>query len=86
MADKIHCGTHGRQETTFVCRHIIETLKDGEPRGFLWNVADGDFQAICEACNAMSDEEFAAAEPENINVLCFGCFRDAAEINGVVIA
>jgi len=82
----IKCGTHGKQEETFVCRHIIETLKDGEARGFHWNRADGVFQAICTACNELSDEEFAAAEPENINALCFGCFQDAAAINGVDIA
>jgi len=81
----ITCGTHGKQEQTYVCCHIIETLKDGEARGFCWNKAGDEFQAICNACNDLSDEEFAAAEPENINLLCFGCFQDAAAINGVDI-
>ena len=82
---KIHCGTHGKQEQTYVCRHIVETVEDGQPRGFYWNKSDDEFQAICEACNNMSDEEFHAAEPENIRVLCFGCFQDAAALNGVDI-
>ncbi|MEL6371314.1 MAG: hypothetical protein AAFY84_07050 [Pseudomonadota bacterium] len=81
----IKCGTHGEQETTFVCVHIIETLKDGVPRGFLWNHVDGDFQAICENCNNLSEEEFYAQEAELIQLLCYGCFRDAAAINGVDI-
>ena len=82
----IKCGTHGIQEQTFVCRHIIESLKDGEARGFVWNRADGVFEAICSDCNDLSEDEFAAAAPENINPLCFGCFQDAAALNGVDIA
>ncbi len=83
---KLQCGTHGEQDETVVCRHIIDTLQDGEPRGFVWNRADGEFQALCTACNALSDDAFAAAEAEIIRLLCFGCFQDAAALNGVDIA
>ncbi|MEO0398922.1 MAG: hypothetical protein AAF224_05805 [Pseudomonadota bacterium] len=83
---KIKCGTHGEQPRTFVCVHIIETLKDGEPRGFFWNNPDGEFQAICAACNDLSEEEFYAQEEELVEELCFGCFQDAAAINGIDIA
>lgn len=82
----IKCGTHGEQEQTFVCRHISDSLGKGEPVGFLWNRAGGVFQAICASCNEMTEEEFIAAEPENITLLCFGCFQDAAALNGVDIA
>ena len=85
-AERIKCGTHGEQDKTFVCQHIIETLKDGEPRGFHWNQSDGAFEAICEACNNLTPEEFAATAQENINTLCFGCFADAAAINGIDIS
>ncbi len=82
---KLTCGTHGEQEETFVCDHIIETLKDGEPRGFCWNHVDGQCQAICTACNEMTDEEFTASQADAINILCYGCFLDAAALNGVDI-
>ena len=80
----ISCGTHGKQPETFVCKHIVETVKDGEPRGFYWNYADGAFEAVCAKCNELTLEE-AAAEPNLIQSLCYGCFRDAAAINGVEI-
>lgn len=83
---KIRCGTHGKQDETFVCRHIIDAVKEDEPRGFHWNVADGVYQALCTDCNNMSDDEFAAAEADIIATLCFGCFQDAAALNGVDIA
>ena len=82
MTEKITCGTHGRQDSTFVCVHIIETLKDGEPRGFWWSNHEGTFEAVCSACNDLSEEEFFAQGPEVIEPLCFGCFKDAAAING----
>ena len=82
----IVCGSHGRQDETFVCKHIIDTLKDGEPRGFFWSAEEGGFEAICASCNALSPEAFEAAAPDLIRPLCFGCFADAAAINGVDIA
>ncbi len=81
----IRCGTHGTQDETIVCTHIVESLKDAEPRGFSWNVSDGVFEALCEACNNLSEAEFAARRDEIVARLCFGCFQDAAALNGVDI-
>jgi len=81
----ITCGTHGKQEETFVCRHIIDSLKDGEARGFYWNYVDGAFEAVCAACNEMTADEAASASLNLIQPLCYGCFRDAAALNGVDI-
>ncbi len=86
MAGKLTCATHGAQDETFVCVHIIKTLKDGEPRGFWWGNHDGVFEAICSACNDLSEEDFLAQGPDIIAPLCFGCFCDAAAMNGVDIA
>lgn len=79
----ITCDTHGKQEQTFVCQHVIDTLNDGEPRGFHWNKSGDTYQAICSGCNAMTDEEFAKAESEIIAVICLGCFEEAAAVHGV---
>lgn len=81
----IICGTHGKQEETFVCRHIIETISDGEARGFYWNRTEEGFEAICGACNDLSEKEFAKVVEDLIRPLCFGCFQDAAAINGIEI-
>jgi len=86
MSDIIKCGTHGKQETTFVCAHIIQSLKDGEERGFCWNKSDGDFQALCSVCNDLSEDEFQKIQADIVNALCFGCFQDAAALNGIEIA
>ncbi len=82
---QITCGTHGKQEETFVCRHIIETVKDGEPRGFHWNRTEEGFEAICSECNELSEKAFASQVEDLIRPLCFGCFQDAASINGIEI-
>ena len=85
MAELIKCGTHGAQEESFVCKHIIASLKDGEPRGFHWDRVDDAFEAICSDCNELSEEAFIAQAPDLISALCFGCFKDAAAMNGVDI-
>lgn len=80
----LECDAHGRQPRTFVCVHIIESLKTGEPKGFWWGRGeDGTFDAVCSDCNALSQEAFEALGPDNIALLCLGCFEDAAALNGV---
>lgn len=82
----VTCGTHGEQPQTFVCVHIIESLKSGEPAGFWWSrEPDGTYDAVCSACNALSQEAFDALGPKNIKTLCLGCFEDAAALNEVDI-
>ena len=81
----LKCGTHGRQRETFVCKHIIETVADAEPRGFWWSMEDGTFEAICTHCNNLDAEAFARQAEENARILCYGCFRQAAQINGIVL-
>ena len=82
--DMIKCGTHGRQPLTYVCRHIIDGLKTGAPKGFWWSRSeDGVWDAVCNECNALGQAEFDALGPGNIGVICLGCFEDAAALNDV---
>lgn len=84
MADTIHCELHGDRTAAYVCAHILETLEDEEPRGFLDLVdEDGDHQAICIACNTMPFEDWERTAAENMRAICWGCFERAAAINGV---
>ena len=80
----VTCGTHGEQPQTFVCRHIIEALKKGESTGFWWSRSEeGVWDAICNECNNLSQEDFDRLGSDNIGVICLGCFEDAATLNEV---
>ncbi|MEO0320913.1 MAG: hypothetical protein AAF199_08495 [Pseudomonadota bacterium] len=81
----LKCGTHGRQPETYVCTHIVETVADGEPRGFWWSYEDGAFEAVCGACNDLDAAAFEASMAETMRTLCYGCFRLAADVNGIVL-
>lgn len=39
---KVLCGEHGEQQATFVCQHIVMTIRDHVPRGFFWATGDPD--------------------------------------------
>ncbi|MEM9014214.1 MAG: hypothetical protein AAGB02_03810 [Pseudomonadota bacterium] len=84
MIETVDCGTHGRQPKTYVCVHIIEGVQKGEPTGFWWSRSEtGVWDAVCSACNELSQDAFDALGPENIGVICLSCFEDAAELNEV---
>lgn len=49
----IHCSTHGLQQRTYVCQHILAGLINRERVGFFWTTADPDNprpDAYCTAC------------------------------------
>jgi len=86
LSDTIHCDVHGDSACSFVCAHILQTLEDGEPRGFNWSQdEDGEFQATCDACRSLSDDEWEVEAPRVIKLICLGCYRRAADVNGVTI-
>jgi len=80
----VTCGTHGEQPQTFVCVHIVDAVKAGEPSGFWWSRGeDGIWDAVCDNCNNLSQAAFEALGPDNIKVICLGCFEDAAALNEI---
>ena len=84
MVETVKCGTHGEQPITFVCVHIIESVKSGEPCGFWWSRSeDGIWDSVCSACNDLSQDAFEALGPKNIQIVCLGCFEDAAILNDI---
>ncbi|MEM8935575.1 MAG: hypothetical protein AAGC77_04130 [Pseudomonadota bacterium] len=86
MTATITCPAHGSQPETFVCVHIIEGMEAGEARGFWYSKnPDGVYDAVCGACDALSQDDFDALGPENIKVICFGCFKEAAALNDIDI-
>ncbi|MDH5543943.1 MAG: hypothetical protein OEZ43_00025 [Gammaproteobacteria bacterium] len=84
----IECCTHGKQQATFVCQHIVQTLSDGEARGFWWanDPENSRPDAWCSACESMvqktngewtdDSEEFAG-----VKLLCGACYDIAKKIN-----
>ena len=87
MSELIQCDEHGESVATFVCVHVAETLLDRKPRGFLWSIdTDGEYQAVCPTCRETPDEEWETRAKEVGRVLCFGCYKKAATLNGVDIS
>ncbi len=83
MSEMLHCATHGEQKVTLVCKHIPAAMKTGEAAGFYWSNEGGEYDAICEECNELSDKEWQAQQEELVTAICLGCFTAAALANGV---
>lgn len=85
----VDCCDHGRVLASFVCTHTLESLADGEARGFLWTRdGDGCVNAWCEKCEAFKadnggnwneiTEKFA-----DISLVCEACASRVASMNGI---
>lgn len=84
--DTVNCADHGTVDATFVCVHVQMSLSDGRATGFRWHIDEGgNFQAVCDACESMDEQTWAATASSIGRALCVDCFRKAAELNGVVI-
>jgi hypothetical protein len=87
MAGKIKCEIHGTQDESFVCRHIVESLRTGVPVGFHWskNSTSQHPDAWCTACNearvkAGGDWTDALYAILDIKLLCGACYDHAKDI------
>ena len=85
MSGLVNCATHGAAERTRVCEHVVASLLDHQPRGFWWVLDGGQYQALCTACENMSENEWVRACDSLEQPLCLGCYLNAAELNGVSI-
>ena len=90
MTSAVNCKEHGPQPETFVCQHVVETLRDGRARGFHWSSADGsDYpDAWCSECNEQHRAASLEWTPEvaalaGIQLLCAVCYERAKSINGL---
>jgi hypothetical protein len=90
MPDRLACEKHESSEPRFACIHIVNGLRENRTYGFFWYCTNGVADdARCRECEEksirMSDEEWADYAADHFVVLCSGCFREAAEVNGVEI-
>ena len=89
MIRTVSCSLHGEQRRTFVCKHVVETLRDRRPRGFFW-ADDGD-EGDCAWCAECEERRVAAGgdwsdeltDEMEIALLCGSCFDMAKRINGL---
>ncbi len=86
-SDKIHCGTHGWQERTFVCQHILQSLYTGIPVGFCWSSEQSDPRpdAWCSTCEKARQEAGGDWTPEvqeklGVKLLCGACYDYAKSV------
>lgn len=85
MTNYLSCGTHGKQPETAVCKHIVKAMKTGKEVGFYWSVENQEYDAVCEKCNKLSDEQWLSQQNDLIRLLCLGCFKVAAGHHGIEI-
>jgi len=84
MTTKLVCDEHGDDVATYVCVHVIDSLRDLKPRGFSWSVDDEDeYQAVCADCRAMPRKRWRKQSSELGRILCFSCYKKAAALNGI---
>ena len=84
----VECVTHGKQQTTVVCQHIVQTLHDGKARGF-WVADDPDNprpDAWCSECDAKVQETNGEWNDESeafsgVRLLCGACYDRVKAIN-----
>jgi hypothetical protein len=92
MAEAVHCYTHGSSRAAFVCCHIVATLSDNKPRGFIWSRDDAsEINAYCELCETHMEANGGewndiTAPFADVKLLCEGCALDAATLNNVKVS
>ena len=84
----IHCRDHGEQNRTFVCQHIVQSLKDGVPYGFWWAAKDEQDRpdawcTLCEGLVSKAGGEWTESvlKVAQVKVLCAKCYDVAKDLN-----
>jgi hypothetical protein len=86
LSFRVGCAEDISDTDPAVCVHLVQSLDDGEPRGFLWNIDEyGQYLALCEQCNALTDEQWERDHGDIMRIVCFVCFSKAGRLNGVTL-
>lgn len=84
----VECHLHGKQQATYVCQHIVQSLQDQQPRGF-WSSEESPENprpdSWCSDCEDMvnkigewNDESEAFA---GVKLICGACYDRARLMN-----
>jgi hypothetical protein len=87
--DAVECPKHGEQDSTFVCRHIVSSLRTGSPVGFIQSVENPEDprpDAWCSECEKVRIEEGGEWNDQSeafagVTLLCGACYDEARELN-----
>ena len=84
----VECSVHGKQQTTYVCQHLVQSLRDDIPRGFWWATESPDNprpDAWCSECeehvNDAGEWNDEAEDYAGIKILCGSCYDNVKELN-----
>ena len=81
----IECGSHGRRLATYVCRHLVESLRTRIPVGFQTADDEAHSDAWCDACEGIRSQEGEWNDRSEafakITLLCSGCYDRAKELS-----
>jgi hypothetical protein len=80
---EIYCDQHGKSASASVCRHVVGSLQSGGRSGFNWAYHDDLFQAVCDGCKNMSDQDWEGQKDDLHVVICLDCYREAANLHGI---
>lgn len=91
MSDEEHyveCFKHGKQQATYVCQHIVQSLRDGQPKGF-WSSGESPDNprpdSWCSACeevvNRVGEWNDESESFAGVSLLCGACYDLAKEMN-----
>jgi hypothetical protein len=85
----VECAEHGAQPATYVCQHLLQTLRDSEPRGFFCADDGSEYpDAWCRECEQMLvaaggewTEDLGKAA--GVGLLCAPCYCRVRKLNGL---
>ena len=84
----VECAQHGKQQATYVCRHLVESLRTGARVGYCCADDPGNPRpdAWCSACEeriqATGGEWTDESEPfAGVTLLCGACYDKAKKQN-----
>lgn len=84
MKQTLECNNHGKSPATYVCKHLLETIKTKQPYGFNWMLdEENEIQAFCDNCWNADDEEWEKISEEGSRLLCLSCLQDVARMNNL---
>ena len=84
----IECCKHGKQQATYVCQHIVQSLEDEKPRGFWCSNESPDNprpDAWCNECEAIVNDAGGWNDETElfagVKLLCGACYDKAKHLN-----
>ncbi len=87
-AQYVECCEHGKQQATYVCQHVVQSLVEKTPRGFWWSTENPDNprpDAWCTECeelvNRVGEWNDETEEFAGVKLLCGACYDRAKEMN-----